>query len=746
MRNNWRSKLAVFIAALLLIACSGNKQAETADTYTCPMHPTVVSDRPGTCPVCGMDLVRKARPGEEVQMTAELARLIKSPNEIVIAKIATTKPVYKAMNITVDATGVVTYDTRQVYTVPARIGGRLESVYLKYDFQPVQKGEKVAEIYSPELLTAQRELLFLLESDPGNQSLIDAAKRKLVLMGATDKQVEGVVRSHEAISKFPLYSPHTGYLITGNASQSTAETNPIIRVGSYVEQGQTIFRIVNTNSLWVELNVHSSQAGIVKRNDPVSLDFGNNQKAEGRVDLIEPFFSEGEQFSKIRVYTDQSKIHIGQLVRATLTATTSESLWLPKDAVVDLGFNKVVFVKDHEVLKPKAVVVGVQAGDWVEIKQGLLSADEVAKDGQYLVDSESFIKMNEQQQSSVLAQSEPSQHQAGGNSLMLSETQIKLANITTQKITTKLVGQTVRVNGRLVVDENRSETVSSRAAGRIEKLFVKEVGKVVKKGEVLYELYSEEMLTLQREYLLARDQYENLGSKETRYASFLEAAKRKLLLYGLTEQQIQNLAKSGKASEKISFVSPSSGTISEIGVTEGQYVGEGTQLYKIEDVSRLWAEAELYPNETNWVDRGAKVRVEVSGFENMPIEATIDFITPAFRANTQIAIVRASISNPGLQFRPGMQVQIAVTHSSGKGLAVPTDAIIRDANGTHVYVLTDVNTFQPRMVKTGTEDFDQAEIIEGLSENEVIAVSGAYLIYSEFILKKGSDPMAGHHH
>ena len=123
---------------LMTLVASCNKSgehAEHADTYTCPMHPTVISDRPGTCPVCGMDLVRKARAGEEVEITEELSKLIKSPNETVIASIKTIKGEYKSMPVSTEAQGVVTYDTRNIYMIPTRIGGRLEKVFLKYAFQ-----------------------------------------------------------------------------------------------------------------------------------------------------------------------------------------------------------------------------------------------------------------------------------------------------------------------------------------------------------------------------------------------------------------------------------------------------------------------------------------------------------------------------------------------------------------------------------------------------------------------------------
>lgn len=339
-------------------------------------------------------------------------------------------------------------------------------------------------------------------------------------------------------------------------------------------------------------------------------------------------------------------------------------------------------------------------------------------------------------------------NQAGGesNDLMLNESQRQLANITTQKAGLKSIGQTVVINGRLVVDQDYTEVISSRAAGRIEKLFVKETGRVVKKGEPLYELYSETLLTLQKEYLLARDQYELLGKTEKRYESFLNASERKLLLYGLTKSQIEKLAHSKSVQQRITFLAPASGIVTEINASEGQYLAEGGMLYRLENISRLWLEAELYPQETSLVKVGDKISLRVSGFESTPVEAKVTFLSPEYRANTQITSLRAAVDNPEMKFKPGTQAQVLFSHSAKKTLAVPTDAVIRDGKGTHIYIESEPNTFQPRMVKTGLEDVEQVEITEGLSENEVVVVTGAYLLYSELVLKKGVSPMAGHQH
>lgn len=436
MKRNWRNSLVfttilVMILAFVISCNKGGEHAEHADTYTCPMHPTVISDKPGTCPVCGMDLVRKARPGEEVEITEDLSKLLKSPNETVIASIKTIKGEYKSMAVSTEAQGIVTYDTRNIYTIPTRIGGRLEKVFLKYSFQQVRKGQKVAEIYSPELLTAQRELLFLLENDSQNKALIQSAKERLKLLGATDAQINDLIQSKEPKNTFAIYSPYDGYVISntqqtpvapmisqsatssgdgmsdgmGGGSRSSTPAPPgtatmssgdqLIREGSYATTGQTLFKIVNPSALRVELNIASMLTGTIKKGGKVMLDFGDQHADEGTIDFVQPFFNEGQEFLTVRVYTKNTdRLHIGHLVKAVIEGNAVEALWVPKDAVLHLGVDDVVFIKEKNVFKPKKVITGIRTQNQVEIKQGLSSSDEIASNGQYLVDSESFIKTN----------------------------------------------------------------------------------------------------------------------------------------------------------------------------------------------------------------------------------------------------------------------------------------------------------------------------------------------------------------
>ncbi|MBS1505957.1 MAG: efflux RND transporter periplasmic adaptor subunit [Bacteroidetes bacterium] len=335
---------------------------------------------------------------------------------------------------------------------------------------------------------------------------------------------------------------------------------------------------------------------------------------------------------------------------------------------------------------------------------------------------------------------------AGGDKteVTLSESQIELANITVQRVSIQEIGNSLLLNGRLKADENQTEMISTRVPGRLDKLFLKETGVRITQGQVIYEIYSEQLLTFQQEFLLAHEQARSIDNK--RYRSYLQAAKKKLWLYGMTEAQINDLSKSKVTNPRIQFVAPASGIITEIMVSEGQYVTEGAAIYRLEKLNRLWVEAELYPHEASLIKLGEPVTIYVNGFANHPMESTVIFLSPEYRQGSQIFILRASLLNPDYQFVPGMQAEIVFEHSKKKALALPADAVIREENGGHVYKKTGKGIFKAQMVSTGLENFNKVEVTGGIQEGDSIVVTGAYLLYSEIVLKKGTNPMAGHQH
>ncbi|HEY8512521.1 MAG TPA: efflux RND transporter periplasmic adaptor subunit [Cyclobacteriaceae bacterium] len=398
--------MLILLLMLIMASCGRHDHSTQEEVYTCPMHPTVVSNEPGACPVCGMDLVRKGGPGEELTMTPELSRVLKSPNETIVTSVKTIRPEFKSMPMDVNVNGVVTYDTRSVHTIPSRVAGRLEKVYITYVLQPVKAGQKVAEIYSPELSTAQRELIFLLENDPENNALIDASRRKLELLGMSASQINALTTNQRITSTVSIYSPYSGYVTVGTPpslpqgdmkngqnNEMNNSLDRLVRAGDYVSAGQMLFTIVDSKALRIELNVPGTTGYTVQRGTRAQLSIGGGKMQDVTIDFVEPFVSQGQPFSRLRVYFESGQnLRIGSLVSARIHIDMQESLWVPRESVVDLGVQQIVFVQQRNVFKPKVVQTGVRSEGMIEITGGLATSDEIAANAQFLIDSDSFVK------------------------------------------------------------------------------------------------------------------------------------------------------------------------------------------------------------------------------------------------------------------------------------------------------------------------------------------------------------------
>lgn len=330
-----------------------------------------------------------------------------------------------------------------------------------------------------------------------------------------------------------------------------------------------------------------------------------------------------------------------------------------------------------------------------------------------------------------------------GDYLMLDRNQKALANVTTVTVGEGSISNATRLNGRLAINPERTTYVSSRVAGRVDVLYVKQTGVPVRSGQALYKIYSEELSALQQEYLLMTAQASQFPG-DKRFADMQRASRQKLLLYGQTSGQLAALVKRQKADPYVTYFAPASGVVSELSITEGQYVAEGSTILKLEGYDRLWVEADVYPSEAGKVKTGQQVKVIVAGYEDQPQTATVNFIDPSLQPGSQVLRVRASIPNPNNQWQPGLQAVVLLpSTSNSKAMTLPVDAVIRDGSGSHVWVEDSVGKYVPRMIGTGTETADRVEITTGLEEGEKVVVTGAYLLYSEFILKKGKNPMVG---
>ena len=329
--------------------------------------------------------------------------------------------------------------------------------------------------------------------------------------------------------------------------------------------------------------------------------------------------------------------------------------------------------------------------------------------------------------------------------IQLSEQQIQLGNIQTDTIRNGTIGNQLVLTATLNFDQMKSSSVSSRLMGRVEKLYFKSIGDYIKQGSPLYDLYSEELNNAKQEYLLVLNNKKVFANETViDFDQLLQSAKNKLLLWGMSELQVQELEKNKKATPTTTFYSTSAGYITTADIREGDYVMEGGTIVKLADLSTLWAEAQVYTSQLAEINRSSIASIQLPDFNGKEIKGRIEFVNPEIIPDTRINLIRVSIANPGHQLKPGMPAYVLLKSPQRKTLTLPIDAVIRDGKGATVWIQTANNTFKSAMVQTGLESDDRIEIKSGLSIGDIVVVSGAYLINSEYIFKKGANPMSGH--
>lgn len=403
------------ILLISFVACNdkkdphaSHKQEEAKDIYTCPMHPEIIRDKPGQCPICGMDLVKKEEGGAMIK-EVDLESLLKPTNEFVVSSIPFTTIQKREEQIEIEALGNIAYDTRQVGSISARVSGRIEKLYVKYRYQKISKGQHILDIYSPELLTAQQNLLFLLKSDSENKTMIGAAKERLLLLGVTNQQLTNIIQSGQPSLTIAVYSNYGGHIheAAKNGSMSkepglmkdvsllTEELS--LKEGMYLQKGETIFNIYNPDRAWAILNIYGENQALIKAGNSVHVipETAPTKDFTARVDFIEPFYQKESKTLTARVYFNNSvlKIPVGSQVRATIFGNTKDAYWLPKEAVLSLGIDKVVFQKSDGGFMAHKVNTGIIHEKHIQVLSGLNENDSVAVNAQYLMDSESFIKV-----------------------------------------------------------------------------------------------------------------------------------------------------------------------------------------------------------------------------------------------------------------------------------------------------------------------------------------------------------------
>lgn len=406
----------LLLITMLISACSDKKkklaiiataQVKTDVRYTCPMHPQIMEDHPGNCPICGMTLVKKSGQASEGSGIS-LNTVLQPISSNVISSVGSVTPIEKVTATQVSADGYLDFDTRTFNNIASRFSGRIEKLYIKYAFQKIHQGQRIFDIYSPDLVTAQQDLIYLAKNSVQDTELINAARQKLLLMGMTTAQVNQVVKTGKAFYRLPVYSAYEGHVhdvahsqMGGTADQKAASdfSNNLplaIKEGTYVTKGQTLFNVVNPHQLWAILKIDQSEIAALKLNQSVEITLSDmpGKALDGKVDFIEPTLQDGDKTTSIRIYLDNMDhdLKVNSLVKAIIQTGTIKGLWIPQSAMIDLGNTKVVWLKRGALFKAHEVNAGITRGKEILITKGLAATDSLAVNAQYLTDSESFIK------------------------------------------------------------------------------------------------------------------------------------------------------------------------------------------------------------------------------------------------------------------------------------------------------------------------------------------------------------------
>jgi Cu(I)/Ag(I) efflux system membrane fusion protein len=354
--------------------------------WTCSMHPQVRMDHPGKCPICGMDLIplqensgdESAISPDEIQMT-KAAMKIANIQTMVVQKAYAEKEIYLL--------GKIKPDERNIAELTARFGGRIEKLYINFTGQNVKKGEKLATIYSPALVTAQKELLEAQEYKQTNPDLYKAARNKFKLWDITDEQIEDIEKGGEPQSYFNVLSPITGTV-----------TKRYVTLGDYVKEGNALFQVVDLTGIWIMFEAYESDLPWLKTGDVVNFTIQSvpGENFTGQISFIDPLIDPKTRVARVRVEVPNPglKLKPDMFVNGIVTSNidrNKKELMIPKTAVLWTGKRAVVYIKipgyEQPVFRYREIVLGPSAGDFYIVNDGLIEGEEIAVNGVFKIDA-----------------------------------------------------------------------------------------------------------------------------------------------------------------------------------------------------------------------------------------------------------------------------------------------------------------------------------------------------------------------
>lgn len=373
--------------------------------YTCSMHPQIIRDKPGNCPICGMTLVKKVTDNHSNE-DHNIDNVIKPTDNFVVGKFQTTTAVDSTISGEINLPGIIAYDPNSAINIAAKISGRIEKIYVNFKYQRISKGQKLFDLYSPELLTEQENFIYLLSNDSDNRPIIEASKQKLLLYGMTQNQINALANSKKANPKLAIFSPSNGIVMgtetmdassnSGMQSINSSTEKLDLKEGSYVKKGEVVFKLVNTDKVWGIFNIAQESSSLIKVNQAIKItsELNEENSIEAKINFIEIQFNAADKTNRIRVYLNNNtlKLPIGLRLQGVIKTRSINSVWVQKDALVSTGNKKIAFIKSQNGFKAIPVKTGFEMNGYIQIIDGISVKDTIAKNAQYIIDSESFIK------------------------------------------------------------------------------------------------------------------------------------------------------------------------------------------------------------------------------------------------------------------------------------------------------------------------------------------------------------------
>ena len=366
---------------------SHESMEETGQTWTCSMHPQINMPEPGKCPLCGMDLIPKSEASAEdnpiqLQMTA---------NAVKLAQIETTVvgEAENTENNTLTFNGYLKEDERRKYIQTAHFSGRIESLAVNFEGDKVSKGQTIATVYSPELVSAQKELLESLKMYGDQNNLVEAARQKLRKWKLSEAQIAAIEKDGNIIENFPIKADYNGTVQKLN-----------VALGDYIKVGQNMMQLNDLSQLWIYFEVYEDDLPLVKIGRTIDFEVNGltSETFTTKIDFIEPNLDANNRVALIRgnVSSRQGTLKPamyvkGELPVGTQLATSTTSLAVPRSAVMWTGERSLVYVaiKDADVptFEAREVVLGLALGDIYQVKKGLEKGEAVVTNGTFTIDA-----------------------------------------------------------------------------------------------------------------------------------------------------------------------------------------------------------------------------------------------------------------------------------------------------------------------------------------------------------------------